>query len=140
MISETELTVRYAETDRMGIVHHSRYFPWFEVARTDWIKASGITYSQMEQMGIWLPLCESGARYKKGLQYEDEAVVRAKMTSITVARCRFAYEVYKKPEMELVVTGFTEHGFTDPSLKPLNLKKKFPEIWEKLCLLAEDDT
>lgn len=138
MVTETELTVRYAETDRMGIVHHSRYFPWFEVARTDWIKQSGLSYSQLEAMGIWFPLCESGAKYKKGLQYEDVCVVRARMVSMGAARCRFEYEVYKKPDMELMATGFTEHGFTDPSLKPFNLKKRYPDIWERLHQMMED--
>lgn len=51
-VSETHLTVRYAETDMMGIVHHSRYYPWFEVARTDFIKKIGMSYTEMEKMGI----------------------------------------------------------------------------------------
>lgn len=50
-VSETHLTVRYAETDMMGIVHHSRYYPWFEVARTDFIKKIGMSYTEMEKMG-----------------------------------------------------------------------------------------
>ena len=61
-ISKSYLTVRYAETDMMGIVHHSRYYPWFEVARTDFIKSTGISYSEMEQQGILLPLTETGAK------------------------------------------------------------------------------
>ncbi|MBQ6558755.1 MAG: thioesterase family protein, partial [Clostridia bacterium] len=64
--SETFLTVRYAETDMMGIVHHSRYYPWFEVARTEFIKKTGLTYTEMEQMGILLPLTETGAKYHLG--------------------------------------------------------------------------
>ena len=67
--SKTYLTVRYAETDMMGIVHHSRYYPWFEQARTDFIKETGMSYSQMEKMGILLPLVETGARYLNGLTY-----------------------------------------------------------------------
>lgn len=137
MKSETKMTVRYAETDRMGIVHHSRYFPIFEVARADWLRKSGMTYSQMEEAGIWLPLCEAGAKYIKGLQYDDDYIVYAEMKSMSVARCRFEYEIYKMPEMELAATGFTEHGFTAPSLKPINLNKKHPQIWEKLCILME---
>ena len=66
--SETFLTVRYAETDMMGIVHHSRYYPWFEQARTDFIKKSGITYTQMEQAGVLLPLAETHCKYIAGLK------------------------------------------------------------------------
>ena len=131
-ISETYLTVRYAETDMMGIVHHSRYYPWFEVARTEFIKKTGLTYSEMEQMGILLPLTETGAKYHLGLKYEDEVVVKCRITKLTVARCEFGYEVYRLPDMTLATEGRTSHGFVGKDFKPLNLKKQFPEVWEKL--------
>lgn len=100
-VSETHLTVRYAETDMMGIVHHSRYYPWFEVARTDFIKKIGMSYTEMEKMGIMLPLTETAAKYYYGLKYEDEVLVTCKMTRLTVARCEFTYEVYKLPKRSL---------------------------------------
>ncbi|MCI8404519.1 MAG: acyl-CoA thioesterase [Clostridia bacterium] len=139
-ISETCLTVRYAETDMMGIVHHSRYYPWFEVARTDFIKKSGMSYTEMENMGILLPLTETGAKYYYGLKYEDEVVVRCKLTKLTVARCEFEYEVYKLPEMKLMTVGKTGHGFINRDFVPINLKKLYPEIWRKLSeLLYKED-
>lgn len=138
MNTKTYLTVRYAETDMMGIVHHSRYYPWFEAARTDYIKQTGMSYTQMEQMGILLPLVETGARYIKGLKYEDEVMVLTKLKSVTFAKCEFEYEVYKLPEMELCATGRTLHGFVDAQFKPMNLKKKFPEVWEKLISCMDD--
>ena len=85
-VSKTYLTVRYAETDMMGIVHHSRYYPWFEVARTDFIKKTGMRYSDMEKMGIMIPLTKTGAKYIYGLKYEDEVVVTCRMSKLTVAR------------------------------------------------------
>ena len=60
MKSESKIVARYAETDQMGIVHHSVYPVWYEVARTDFIKQVGMTYTQMEQIGIMLPLVELG--------------------------------------------------------------------------------
>ena len=135
--SETRLTVRYAETDMMGIVHHSRYYPWFEQARTDWIKKSGLSYSRMEQMGIMLPLTETQCRYHYGLKYEDEVLVTCRATRLTVARIEFAYEVYKLPEMKLMSEGATKHGFASSSeFKPINLKKTFPHVWERLEALV----
>lgn len=132
-ISETKLTVRYAETDMMGIVHHSRYYPWFEQARTDWIKKIGISYSEMEKMGVMLPLTETQCRYHYGLRYEDEVLVTCKVTKLGVARLDFAYEVYKLPEMKLMSEGITKHGFTDAAtFRPINLKKTFPELWERI--------
>lgn len=131
-IHETHLTVRYAETDMMGIVHHSRYYPWFEVARTEFIKKSGISYSEMERMGILLPLTETGAHYYYGLHYEDEVLIKCSLTKLTVARCEFSYEVYKKPEMKLMTTGKTGHGFVNAEFAPINLKKQHPQIWNRL--------
>ena len=130
--SETHLTVRYAETDMMGIVHHSRYYPWFEVARTEYIKKIGMTYSEMEKMGILLPLTETGAKYHAGLKYEEEVLVKCRLTKLTVARCEFGYEVYRLPDMTLMTEGRTAHGFVGSDFVPLNLKKTFPDIWEKL--------
>lgn len=134
-ISETKLTVRYAETDMMGIVHHSRYYPWFEQARTDWIKKTGLSYSVMEQMGILLPLTETHCRYHYGLRYEDEVLVTCRVEKLTVARIEFYYEVYKLPEMKLMSEGRTEHGIAGSDFKPMNLKKRFPDVWEKLMEL-----
>lgn len=138
--SETRLTVRYAETDMMGIVHHSRYYPWFEVARTDFIKKSGMSYTEMENMGILLPLTETGAKYHYGLRYEDEVLVTCKLTKLTVARCEFHYEVYKLPEMKLMTEGKTGHGFINKAFEAINLKKQYPDVWEKLSgLLYRED-
>ena len=131
-ISETRLTVRYAETDMMGIVHHSRYYPWFEVARTEFIKKSGISYSEMEKMGILLPLTETGAKYHIGLKYEDEVLIKCSLVKLSVARCEFKYEVYKLPQMLLANEGKTCHGFVDENFMPINLKKKHPVVWDKL--------
>ena len=125
-VSETHLTVRYAETDMMGIVHHSRYYPWFEVARTDFIKKIGMSYTEMEKMGIMLPLTET------------EVLVTCKMTKLTVARCEFTYEVYKLPEKKLMTVGKTGHGFVNREFVPVNLKKLYPEIWNKMHDLLED--
>ncbi len=137
--SKTYLTVRYAETDMMGIVHHSRYYPWFEMARTDFIKKSGITYTEMENMGVLLPLTETGAKYIYGLKYEDEVMVTCKLTKLSVARCEFGYEVYKLPEMKLMSTGRTAHGFVNREFVPINLKKQYPDLWEKLTELLTEE-
>lgn len=139
-VSETYLTVRYAETDMMGIVHHSRYYPWFEMARTDFIKKIGMTYTEMENMGLLLPLTETGAKYLYGLKYEDEVLVTCSLVKLSVVRCSFAYEVYRLPDRKLMTTGRTAHGFVNRDFVPVNIKKHYPEIWEKLsALLSKED-
>ena len=141
MVSETYLTVRYAETDMMGIVHHSRYYPWFEVARTEFIRKSGMSYSEMEKRGVMLPLTETGCKYLQGLRYEDEVVITCKLSRLSAARCEFEYSVYKLPERTLMSKGRTAHGFVETgTFKPVNLKKAYPEMWELLIGLAEEDT
>lgn len=134
-ISKTNLTVRYSETDKMGIVHHSRYYPWFEIARGDFIKAFGISYNQMEKDGIYMPLTETRAKYIIGVGYDEEVVVTCRITRLTVVRCEFSYEVIRVPDGKIVTTGMTAHAFCDTSMKPINLFKKYPkyyEIFEKL--------
>ncbi len=135
-VSETKLSVRYAETDMMGIVHHSRYYPWFEIARTDFIKATGMTYSEMEKEGILMPITETGAKYYRGLKYEDEIAVTCKLVKLTAARCEFNYAVYKLPERTLMNEGRTMQGFVNKDFVPINLKKTRPDLWKKLSALV----
>lgn len=130
MYSESTILVRYAETDRMGIVHHSVYPIWYELARTDFIKEIGITYSEMEEMGIMTPLVELGCKYIHPANYEDELTVRVSVSKLTPARIEFSYEVYHGSL--LINTGFTMHAWVGKDLRPLNMKKKFPDIYEKI--------
>ncbi|MEG0230260.1 MAG: thioesterase family protein, partial [Oscillospiraceae bacterium] len=69
---KTKIVARYAETDQMGVVHHSVYPIWYEVARTEFIKHIGISYSQMEKMGVMTPLAHLQCDYKNATKYEDE--------------------------------------------------------------------
>ena len=127
-----EMEVRYAETDMMGIMHHSRYYPWFESARTEFIKQIGVSYSEMERMGAMMPLTETGAKYIDGLKYEDRAEVSCELTALSAARCEFSYTVKRISDGKITTTGITRHGFVDGGFKPINLKKKFPELYQKL--------
>jgi acyl-CoA thioester hydrolase len=95
----------------------------------------------MENMGVMLPLTETGAKYLYGLKYEDEVLITCKLTKLSVARCEFNYEVYKLPEMKLMSTGKTGHGFVNREFAPINLKKTHPDLWAKLSelLYTEED-
>ena len=131
--STTEITVRYGETDMMGIVHHSVYALYYEQARVDFISHFGTTYKQIEQDGLMLPLIQLHCRYKKAVYFGDTIVVKTSVEKISVAKIIFRYELYNQNN-ELVNIGYTEHGFvSSDSFKPVNAKKTFPEIYEKLC-------
>ena len=128
MVSKTKIIARYAETDQMGIIHHSVYPVWYEAARTDFIKQAGMTYSEMEQAGVMLPLLELGCTYKSSAYYEDELTICTRVTKLTPTRIEFGYEVYRNGEEKPINFGFTKHAWTTTSLKPINMKKHFPEI------------
>ncbi|HOA96525.1 acyl-CoA thioesterase [Acetivibrio saccincola] len=132
LITETNLIVRYAETDQMGIVHHSNYPIWFEAARTDYIKKMGLPYSKIEERGFLLPLIELNCKYKSAAKYEDEIVVKTQLKKITYTRVTFYYEVIRKRDGELLTTGETMHVWTDKNLKPVNIKKHALDIYELL--------
>ena len=128
--SETEIIVRYAETDQMGIVHHSNYPIWFEAARTDFIKKMGMSYSQIEKRGFLLPLIELNCKYKGSAKYEDRIIVKTGIKAITYSRITFFYEVFRFGEDAIITLGETMHVWTDKELKHLNIKKHAPDIYE----------
>lgn len=131
-ISKTKLTVRYAETDQMGIVHHSNYPIWFEAGRTDFIKEKGLPYSKIEESGFMLPLIELSCSYKGSTKYGDTVVVTTRIKEFSLTRIVFYYEVYKNNDLNLVTKGETEHVWTNRELKPVNIKKQAPFIYELL--------
>lgn len=137
--TKTHIRVRYAETDMMGIVHHSRYYPWFEAARSDFIRSAGVSYRDMEKAGILMPLTETHAHYYAGLTYEDEAVIICRLCEMGVAKCRFEYEVYRASDNKLMTTGYTRHGFVNRNFEPVNLKKADSKMWELLRGLVSEE-
>lgn len=139
MVSESKIVVRYAETDQMGIAHHSVYPVWYEVARTDLIKELGMSYSDMEKMGVMLPLTDLESHYIQVAKYEDLLLVRARVEKLSAARIRFGYEVYREGDLKPINTGATAHGFVDSStFAPINLKKKYPDLYSLMQRAVED--
>ncbi len=138
---ETELTARYQETDKMGIIHHSVYPIWFEAARTELIKACGHPYSSLESKGLLLPLISLSVRYIAPSYYEDRVIIRSSVSQLTRTRISIGYEVIKKGHDEdILCTGTTDHVFTDKDLRPVNVSKKFPEVYEALSQRYERQT
>ena len=126
----TELVVRYAETDQMGVVHHATYPIWFEIARTEYIRALGMSYSDMEKEGVMLPVTEISCRYRLPAKYDDTLEITARITRFSPARIEFLYEVRRKGEQEILSTGTSAHGFVDSvTFRPLNLKKTLPDFY-----------
>ncbi|MCG8501553.1 MAG: acyl-CoA thioesterase [Firmicutes bacterium] len=131
-LSETKIKVRYVETDQMGIAHHSNYYHWFEVGRTEFIGQIGMTYGEMEQAGVLLPLIESACTYKQGAKYEDELIIRTSIAQLTGARITFGYEVLREKDQKCLAMGKTVHAFVNGDFRPINLKKVNKTIWAGL--------
>lgn len=132
MTSTSKLVVRYVETDSMGIVHHSNYAKWYEVGRTDWIRNLGVTYAQLEESGVWLPLLKLNCEFKSFAKYDDNIEIVTHLIKQTPIRLELGYSVYKNGEKEPINVGSTLHAFTDPDLNILNMKKKHPELYAQL--------
>ncbi len=117
----TRLRVRYAETDRMGVVYYANYLVWFEVGRTEWLRQTGWTYREMECDGISLPVIEAHCEYRQPARYDDEIEIATRGTLVTPVRIRFDYEVARGAEGTIAAIGHTLHAAVDTSGKPCRL-------------------
>ena len=132
---ETEIRVRYAETDKMGIVHHSNYLIWFEAGRSELCRARGFSYKEMEdQDNALMVVAESYCRYKSPAFYEDVLTVRTQVAEIRSRSIRFIYEVFRASDETLLAEGETLHLVTDENKKV----RLIPEVYRER-LLAETD-
>lgn len=140
MISKTQITVRYAETDQMGVTHHAVYPIWYEAARTELIKATGISYSELEKLGVMTPVAELSCRYTGVTHYEDVVTVWCWISRLTPARIEFSYALYCENDEKPRNTGKSMHGWVDSkTFRPINLKKHFPDFYEKLESMTEPE-
>lgn len=101
--------VRYQETDNMGFVHHTVYYVWFEVGRTEWMRERGLTYRECEERGWFLPLIESGAHYLQPARYDDLVEIASTLLLEKGATFRFDYSVRNLATGVVLATGFTRH-------------------------------
>lgn len=111
-VNETEIRVRYGETDQMGVVYHANYAQYFEVGRTEWLRQFGITYKKMEEQGIMLPVISLFINYKNSARYDDVLKVKTRLKKIPRASIEFEYELLDE-DSNLLATGVTVLAFID---------------------------
>ncbi|MEZ5966843.1 MAG: thioesterase family protein [Planctomycetota bacterium] len=102
------LRVRYCETDRMGVAHHGSYVAWFEEARTEWLRARGKTYREMEDEGVLLQVVGLQVEYRRSVTYDDEVTVSVREAERGPASITLAYEVRRPEGAAVVATGTTK--------------------------------
>jgi acyl-CoA thioester hydrolase len=127
---ETEVRVRYAETDQMGIVHHSNYLIWFEFARSEFCRSRGFSYLDMERDDALMVVAESYCRYKSPAFYEDVLTIRTNIAEVRSRSVQFVYEVYRAADSTIIAEGETLHLVTDSKKKV----KILPELYREKLL------
>lgn len=130
-IKESKIRVRYAETDRMGYAYYGNYATYFEVARVEALRALGISYKQLEDDGVLLPVSEFSVKYKKPAFYDDELTIKVTIQQMPHIRFDFYYETYNS-QGQLLNTAYTQLVFVNKVTgKPM-------VIPEHLVLLMKD--
>lgn len=119
--AETWLThrVSYGETDAMNVVYYAEYFHLFERARNEYIRERGMTYKEVEEKGLYLPVREATARYRCPLRYDDLIHIRAVITEWRRASLLFEYEIYNEDKSVTATTGSTLHACVNKDGKPV---------------------
>ena len=126
--SISRVRVRYAETDKMGVVYYANYFVWFEVARSDLLRSAGWSYREMEQEGLALPVIAAHCEYRQSARYDDELEVRAVGSLLSPIRLQFDYEVVRPADGCLIAAGRTEHVALDAGGRPRRLPDRVREL------------
>lgn len=128
------LRVRYQETDAMGVVYHGNYAVWFELARTDWTRAQGMPYSELEKRGLLLPVVDLSVKYRRPARYDDLVEVRCKVAEFSPLRIAFDYEAHLagRPD-DVLATGASRHVWVGRDWKPVRLDRAAPDVYAALA-------
>ena len=127
--STSTVRVRYAETDKMGVVYYANYFVWFEVARTDLLRTLGWSYREMEHAGVALPVILAECQYHCGARYDEELEVRTNGRMLSAVRMEFTYDVVRREDGRLAASGRTVHAAVAPDGRPCRLPERIRQVF-----------
>jgi acyl-CoA thioester hydrolase len=128
-MTTSTVRVRYAETDKMGVVYYANYLIWFEVGRTDWLRATGSTYRLMEEEGVQLPVIEAHCEYRHGAKYDDEVEIRTTGRKLSPVRVQFDYQAVRASDNTVLATGHTVHAAIDRSGRPVRMPDRMKDLF-----------
>lgn len=120
---ETELRVRYEETDQLGVVYYSNYLVWFEVGRAEYIRSLGTSYKEFERHGVHIVVAEAYCKYESPARYDDLIVIRTNLSEIRSRSMKYTYTVLRKADGKLLASGYTTHVFIGKNGKPVKIPK-----------------
>lgn len=125
-VVETQIRVRYAETDQMGVVYYANFFVWFEVGRVEYLRARGLSYRDLEKDdGCYIPVVDAHCRYKAPARYDDLIVLRTRVTKRRGPILHFAYEAVRAGDGQLLAVGETMHIAVDKNFEPRDLPESY---------------
>ena len=122
------IKVYYKDIDQMGIVYYSRYFEFFEEARTEMLSSIGLDYSNVEENGAMLPVIEAHCEYKKGATFSQDLIVKTYIRELPKVKIKFEYKICPAGSDEILLTGYTVHACTNLKGKPIKMPKYIRKI------------
>ena len=122
------IKVYYKDIDQMGIVYYSRYFEFFEEARTEMLSSIGLDYSNIEENGAMLPVIEAHCEYKKGATFSQDLIVETYIRELPKVKIKFEYKICPAGSDEILLTGYTVHACTNLEGKPIKMPKYIRKI------------
>lgn len=122
-------SVSYGETDAMGVVYYAEYLHFFERSRSLFIRERGMSYAEVEERGIYLPVREASCRYRTPAQYDDLLQIRVGISQWKRASIKFIYDIFKDDRATLVASGFTEHACVNKDGRPVRVPDWLREIF-----------
>jgi acyl-CoA thioester hydrolase len=117
----TELRVRYAETDKMGVVYYANYLVWCEVARTDFIRQHGASYAAWEEQGVGLAVSEARVRYHRSARYDDLVRIETSLTAVQSRGVTFEYTMTLAESGDRIATAYTSLVAIAPNGRPISI-------------------
>ena len=120
MTTRTEITVRYAETDAQGVVHHANYLVWFEEGRSDFLRQQGLNYTEFEKAGFFIVVAQAELKYKAPAFYEERLVIETTLSQIRAKVMKFNYRILDRQEV-VRAEGQTVHMVVGQDKKPTTL-------------------
>ncbi len=126
----TQIRVRYAETDQMGVVYHANYVVWMEVGRVEAMRSAGLNYAEMEKEGIRVAVLGVEVDYKAAARYDDLVNVTARVVEVQSRKMRIEYEIHRAADQVLLASGATRHLFINHDLKPVRCPDKYFRLFQ----------
>jgi acyl-CoA thioester hydrolase len=121
IVRETEVRVRYQETDNMGVVYYANYFVWLEIARTEYLRSFGISYRELERKGLYLMVASASCDYKAPARYDDIVRIETWIPAKNNTSIEFAHKMFLSDSDRLLATARSAHVFTNRSGKPVRI-------------------